>query len=452
MVGSLRENGHAVNIFGIGNDFDENLVHVSRTLKIVAKEIMGSSDWGHVRFYEDSDEYRDLDWYKEETDITRLQEMFEEELELIDGDQDYKEMRKHSFIAGSLFESFIWGDCVPAVGAWDTVTSNPRCVGYKETKWAGYCRPSSNSLWSINNSKIKEVAPPLSDTLSNGDYEIWKFIFEHGSLDVDDDFVDYSEDNCPETPNNDQLDADADGPGDVCDTCPYVANPGQEDADADGPGDACDNCPVTPNGPALGTCTAGDFIGDSCEENADCGQGGVCSMNQENYDNDNFGDVCDTCTDTDGDEFGNPGFEFFNTCPLDNCPDSDLRETIIIGGCDTSVENLLFDGVSDGGCTMSDFIDECKQKSRRHGRFVKCVAHLANDWKNKGLIRGREKGAIQRCAGQANEKRRRRSSRGRGFDNSPDNYNVIQLDGVGIGDLYDSTSGCGGCGRPACEQ
>src|SRR5690606_6302863 len=31
-------------------------------------------------------------------------------------------------------------------------------------------------------------------------------------------------------------------------------------------------------------------------------------------------DACDTCTDTDGDGFGNPGFAA-NTCPVDNCPD-----------------------------------------------------------------------------------------------------------------------------------
>jgi hypothetical protein len=248
------------------------------------------------------------------------------------------------------------------------------------------------------------IAPPLKIKSDKQNYDIWKLILEQGSLDVDKDLVDYSE----------------------------------------------DNCPIIPNGPALGTCTD-DITVNNCTKNTDCGEGDVCSMDQEDFDNDNIGDVCDNCTDTDGDGFGNPGFGY-NTCPLDNCPNSDLRETIIISGCDSRVKNLLFDGVSDGGCTMSDFIDECKQKSRRHGRFVKCVAHLTNDWKNKDLIRGREKGAIQRCAGQANEKRQRRSSRGRGFDNSPDNYNVIQLDGVGIGDLYDSTSGCGGCGQPACEQ
>jgi hypothetical protein len=48
-----------------------------------------------------------------------------------------------------------------------------------------------------------------------------------------------------------------------------------------------------------------------------------CPMNdnpgQEDEDGDDKGDVCDTCTDTDGDGFGNPGFPV-TICTVDNCP------------------------------------------------------------------------------------------------------------------------------------
>ena len=41
---------------------------------------------------------------------------------------------------------------------------------------------------------------------------------------------------------------------------------------------------------------------------------------QEDEDDDGIGDVCDPCTDTDSDGYGNPGFPV-NTCTVDNCPD-----------------------------------------------------------------------------------------------------------------------------------
>ncbi len=45
----------------------------------------------------------------------------------------------------------------------------------------------------------------------------------------------------------------------------------------------------------------------------------VSNYDQIDTDEDGIGDVCDDCTDTDGDYFGDPGYPT-NTCPLDNCP------------------------------------------------------------------------------------------------------------------------------------
>ncbi|MBW1823736.1 MAG: thrombospondin type 3 repeat-containing protein [Deltaproteobacteria bacterium] len=71
------------------------------------------------------------------------------------------------------------------------------------------------------------------------------------------------------------------------------------DRDGDGIDNPQDNCPGIPNGPVLGTCTAGD-VSNACTNNGDCGVGGFCSMDQEDSDQDNHGDACDFCEGNGG--------------------------------------------------------------------------------------------------------------------------------------------------------
>jgi len=100
--------------------------------------------------------------------------------------------------------------------------------------------------------------------------------------DLDSDSIPDSSDNCPATPNADQLDVDADGIGDVCDSfpndpdndidgdgvsgdidnCPNVSNVNQNDLDSDGTGDACDSDTIITSNTILtaDTSLAGDLI------------------------------------------------------------------------------------------------------------------------------------------------------------------------------------------------
>ncbi len=82
----------------------------------------------------------------------------------------------------------------------------------------------------------------------------------------------------------------------------------------------------------------------------------------------------------------------------DNCVNSDLSSTVVIGDCDSGVFNTLLPT----GCTITDRIAECAAGVKNHGKFISCVAHLTNALKKDGVITGKEKGAIESCAAQAN--------------------------------------------------
>jgi len=106
---------------------------------------------------------------------------------------------------------------------------------------------------------------------------------------------------------------------------PYTRGPQDKDADKDTIADAQDNCPNVPN------------------------------SDQSDVDDDGTGDVCDTCTDTDGDGYGNPGYPR-NTCREDNCPDTenanqtDRDQDRVGDACDTCPQDPLNDADNDGIC------------------------------------------------------------------------------------------------------
>jgi hypothetical protein len=82
---------------------------------------------------------------------------------------------------------------------------------------------------------------------------------------------------------------------------------------------------------------------------------------------------------------------------VDACPTSILGTTVVLAECDSGVPNTLFPT----GCTLSDLIGQCAAKAQNHGKFVSCVTKLTTNLKRSKAITGKQKGAIQNCAAQA---------------------------------------------------
>uniref|UniRef100_A0A674E2U7 Thrombospondin 3b n=1 Tax=Salmo trutta TaxID=8032 RepID=A0A674E2U7_SALTR len=167
--------------------------------------------------------------------------------------------------------------------------------------------------------------------------------------DADGDGIQNVEDNCRLVPNKDQQNSDTDSYGDACDNCPNVPNGSQKDTDGNGAGDTCDNdidgdgipnvldnCPKMPN--PMQTDRDGDGVGDACDS---CPE--VNDPLQSDVDNDLVGDVCDTNQDMDGDGHQDS---------RDNCPDVpnssqlDSDNDGIGDECDDDDDN---DGIPDAG-------------------------------------------------------------------------------------------------------
>ena len=130
------------------------------------------------------------------------------------------------------------------------------------------------------------------------------------------------------------------------------------DDDGDGVPNFNDDCPDTPDGVGVGP--------DGCA---------VCFI--------------DVSSDADGDGV-NDG--------EDACSESHLGGTVVIGDCDSGVENFLLEE----GCTLSDLVDGCAAEARNHGAFVRCVGHVAIKLKREHVITGTEKGRLMKCAARSN--------------------------------------------------
>ncbi len=169
----------------------------------------------------------------------------------------------------------------------------------------------------------------------------------------------------PDDDNDGILDDGSYGDGDKCvggdtyrcdDNCQFVFNPNQTDSEypaGDGIGDVCDNCPYFNNPDQVdadGDCDAlkenSSYWDGKWLQDPHCGD--VCDPDD---DYDGVPDIDDNCTDSDGDDYGNPGYPA-NTCPADNCPlvpnpdQNDTDSDDMGDACDDDVDG---DGILDDG-------------------------------------------------------------------------------------------------------
>ncbi|MFN7131890.1 MAG: thrombospondin type 3 repeat-containing protein, partial [Myxococcales bacterium] len=310
--------------------------------------------------------------------------------------------------------------------------------------------------------------------------------------DRDGDGVPDGADNCPDTPNFEQQDSDADGVGDACDddgllldpdgdgdgvadrvdNCPGKYNPDQKDSDGDGKGDACDddrdgdgtvdttdNCPDVPNPDQKDT--DGDGLGDACDGDDD-GDGvpdttDNCPLHpnpdQKDSDGDGKGDVCDD--DRDGDGVPNA---------TDNCPDAfnpgqeNLDQDRQGDVCDDDMDG---DGVPNATDNCPRNANPDQKDTNRDGIGDVCEGDRDND----GL-----KDFEDNCPDVANPHQHDRDGDGLGdacdpdrdgdgipntADNCPDVPNADQkdldLDGVGDACDDDTTFRTGGTFNTGCQ-
>ncbi len=103
---------------------------------------------------------------------------------------------------------------------------------------------------------------------------------------------------------------------------------------------------------------------------------------------DHDGTVLFVMGDFDGDGFADD---------LDQCARSSIEATVVIGGINTGVQNVVFSN----GCKISDSIAQLAAAAAVHGDFVSGVAALVNDLAARGIVPVNQKGDIVKAAAQS---------------------------------------------------
>lgn len=218
--------------------------------------------------------------------------------------------------------------------------------------------------------------------------------------DTDGDLVIDLIDNCIDSMNFDQADANGDGDGDVCDTnsdtdndgvfdaddnCITISNFNQSDADSDGEGDVCDGNSDSDNDMVVDSAdncvfffnsnqadTNNDGEGNVCDFDSDTDGDGIvdaqdncvdlASSDQADANNDGQGNVCDSDSDTDNDGHFDNADNCVSTANA-NQNDSNMDGTGDV--CDDSDGDGVFDAVDN--CPNFGNADQADSNNNGYG-------------------------------------------------------------------------------------
>ena len=77
----------------------------------------------------------------------------------------------------------------------------------------------------------------------------------------------------------------------------------------------------------------------------------------------------------------------------DACPESNTQPTLIIGTCDTGIENFMFEE----GCSLADALQQISDEAKNRGQRIRKVARFTRQLQREGLLSFRERIKILRC-------------------------------------------------------
>jgi len=79
----------------------------------------------------------------------------------------------------------------------------------------------------------------------------------------------------------------------------------------------------------------------------------------------------------------------------DDCLNSDLRPTVIIGSCDSNAGNIM---LPPGGCTISDELRACDEATSTRSAYLSCVNQHTANYVRWHFITRKDQTAIRNCA------------------------------------------------------